>query len=283
VVISGKGGTGKTTVTASFSALAASHVVADCDVDAADLHILLNPTVEREEEFKGSKLAVIDHERCTECGICEEYCRFDAINDLKIDPILCEGCGVCAEVCPVEAINLEERVSGRTFISDARYGPMSHARLNAAEAASGKLVTLVRFNARKMAEERNLDLIIIDGPPGIGCPVIASLTGVDLALIVTEPTMSGLHDLRRMLGVVNHFGITPLVCINMYDINREKAEEIAEFCRSIGVSVIGRIAFDPIATKAMIARKPVVEYSPNSLISKEIKDIWNRVLELLGS
>ncbi len=280
-IVSGKGGTGKTTLTASFAALANNHVVADCDVDAADLHILLNPAVKREEEFRGSRLALIDEDRCIECGICEESCRFNAINNLSIDPVLCEGCGVCVEVCPKEAISLKERVSGRIYISETRYGPMTHARLKAAEAASGKLVTLVRLNARSIAEERNLGLIMIDGPPGIGCPVIASLTGVDLAFIVTEPTISGLHDFRRMLGLVNHFGITPIVCINVYDINKGKAEEIVEFCRSIDVDVAGKIPFDPVVTKAMVAKKPVVEYSPDSLVSKKIRNIWNTILKIL--
>ncbi|MCP8312726.1 MAG: 4Fe-4S binding protein [Candidatus Methylarchaceae archaeon HK02M1] len=226
--------------------------------------------------FKGSKLAVIDEARCTRCRICEEACRFGAIKDCKVDPILCEGCGVCVYLCPERVISLKEKVSGYAFISRTRFGPMSHARLNAAEANSGKLVTLVRHNARKVAEKEAYDLILIDGPPGIGCPVIASLTGVDLAIIVTESTFSGFHDLKRILEVVNHFGITPFVCINMYDINKENTEKMIEFCQKRSIQIAGKIPFDPIVTEAMIAGKPVVEYSLNSKVSKEIEEIWSK-------
>ncbi|MEM3486000.1 MAG: 4Fe-4S binding protein, partial [Candidatus Methanomethyliaceae archaeon] len=199
-----------------------------------------------------------DEAKCTECNLCEEACRFDAIKDLKVDAVLCEGCGVCAYVCPEDAINLVEKVAGYIYVSKTRFGPMSHAKLNAAETNSGKLVTLVRHNARQLADKENYNVILIDGPPGIGCPVIASLTGVDLAIMITEPTMSGIHDLERVLGVVHHFGVKPFVVINMYDINMENTEMVAGFCRRNGVEVLGNIPFDTTVTEAMVVGKPVV-------------------------
>jgi MinD superfamily P-loop ATPase len=282
-ILSGKGGTGKTTITASFAVLAHDIVIADCDVDAPNLHLLLHPQIVETQEFKGSKLAVMDEEKCVECGLCRDACRFDAINnDLQVDSFLCEGCGVCVVVCPEEAISLKERISGYAFISKTKYGIMSHARLNPGEANSGKLVTLVRHNARQIAEEENRDLILIDGPPGIGCPVIASVTGVDAGLVVTEPTMSGIHDLDRALQLLNHFNILPLVCINQCDINRENTEKLVKFCEENKVEVAGKIPFDPIATEAMVAGKTVVEHSPENIISLEIKTTWKRLLSALN-
>ena len=282
-VLSGKGGTGKTTLTASFAALANSVVTSDCDVDASNLHLLLAPEIMQTHKFKGSKLAVIEEMKCNQCGKCEEACRFDAISNLVIDPVLCEGCGVCAYVCPVEAIELKERVSGYAFISKTKYGPMSHARLNPGEENSGKLVTLVRSNARQIAEKENIDLILNDGPPGIGCPVIASVSGVDVGLIVVEPTLSGIHDMERALGLLNHFRISSLVCINKYDINRENTRRIVEFCESNSIEVAGNIPFDSLVTRAMVAGKPVVEHSPKSMVSKEIEEVWERILTSLNT
>ena len=282
-VVSGKGGTGKTTITASFAVLAHDIVIADCDVDAPDLHMLLHPQTMKTQKFKGPKLAMIDRTKCTECGLCKNSCRFDAINDnLQIDPFSCEGCGVCVIVCPEEAISLQERISGYAFISKTKYGIMSHARLNPGEANSGKLVTLVRHNARQIAEEENRDLILIDGPPGIGCPVIASVTGVDAGLIVTEPTMSGIHDLDRALQLLNHFNILPLVCVNKYDINRKNTEKIVKFCEKNKVEAAGKIPFDPIMTEAMVAGKTIVEHSPENMVSREIEATWKRVLSALN-
>ena len=278
-VVSGKGGTGKTTITASFAALAQNLVIADCDVDAPDLHLLLHPQIVETHEFRGSKLAVIDKTKCIECGLCKDACRFDAINGaLEVDPFLCEGCGVCVVVCPEGAISLRERISGYAFISKTEYGMMSHARLNPGEANSGKLVTLVRHNARQIAEKEKHDLILIDGPPGIGCPVIASVSGVDVGLVVAEPTMSGIHDLKRALQLLNHFNVPPFVCINMYDINKENTEGIVKFCEKKGLKVAGKIPFDPIVTEAMVAGKTVVEYSLKSMASQEIESVWKRVL-----
>ena len=282
VVASGKGGTGKTTIAAAFAALVGRTVVADCDVDAATLHLLLNPKVVSEQEFQGSKLATIDKDRCTKCRLCEEACRYDAIRDLEVDAILCEGCGVCAHICPVGAIDLRERVSGHAYISNTRYGPMSHARLGAAEANSGKLVALVRQNARLLAEKERLDTILIDGPPGIGCPLIASLTGVDLAVIVAEPTLSGRHDLERVMAVATHFKVRQVVIINMHDINRLNTESTVKFCQRNGIRVIGMIPFDPAVIRAMVAGEPVVEYSPRCPASRGIRKAWHEILCVFG-
>jgi len=280
-VISGKGGTGKTTLVASFAALAENKVIADCDVDAPDLHLLLHPEIIEREEFKGLKVAVMDKTLCTECGICEETCRFNAIalteeSGFAVNSARCEGCGACVFTCPQEAVTLKERVSGYSFISKTKYGTMAHAELNIAEEASGKLVTVVRNTAQQVAEKEGCELILIDGAPGIGCPVIASLTGVDLALVVTEPTMSGLHDLERILDVTSHFGIGSIVCINKYDINEENSRRITEFCRQRGIEVVGNIPYDPVVTEAMVAGMPVVEFS-EGVVSEAIKDVWEGI------
>jgi len=278
-VLSGKGGTGKTSLVGSLAALTKKTVMTDCDVDAPDLHLLLKPEILQTQEFKASRVAVMDEEKCIQCGKCEELCRFNAIEKLVIDPILCEGCGVCAYVCPVEAIELRERVSGYAFISRTKYGPMSHARLNPGEENSGKLVSLVRQNAKKIAETENCELIINDGPPGIGCPVIAAVGGVDIGLIVVEPSLSGIHDMERALGLLIHFKIPSLVCVNKYDINEENTDRIVEFCRSNSVEVVGKIPFDTLVTEAMVAGKSIVDYSPKSRVSEAIAELWKRTLE----
>ena len=281
-VLSGKGGTGKTTITASFAVLAKNAVVADCDVDAPDLHMLLHPEIIKTQEFKGSKLAVIDKAKCVECGLCREKCRFDAItDDMKVDPIACEGCGVCTIICPVNAIKLTERISGHAYISKTKYGFMAHAILSPSESNSGKLVTLVRQNARILTEKENCDLIIIDGPPGIGCPVIASVTGIDAGLVVTEPTMSGIHDFERALQLLKHFNVQPFVCVNMYDINKDNTEKIVGFCEENGIKAVGKITFNPIITEAMVNGKPIVEYAPESDVAKEIERMWRNIVSAL--
>jgi MinD superfamily P-loop ATPase len=274
-ILSGKGGTGKTTLTASFAVLAKNAVVADCDVDAPDLHLLLHPEIIETQEFSGSKVAVIDETKCFEWGLCRKKCRFKAVTrDLKVDPIVCEGCGVCTVVCPSGAVTLTERISGYAYISKTKYGFMSHALLNPSEGNSGKLVTLVRQNATLLSKQEKSDLIIIDGPPGIGCPVIASVTGVDAGLVVTEPTLSGIHDLKRALQLLEHFGVTPLVCVNMYDINLDNTEKIIGFCKENGIKVAGKVPFNPKVTEAMVNGKTIVEYAPESDVAKEIENIW---------
>jgi MinD superfamily P-loop ATPase len=282
-VLSGKGGTGKTTITASFAVLAKKAVVADCDVDAPDLHMLLHPEIIETQEFKGSKLAVIDEAKCIKCGLCREKCKFNAVTEnFTIDSFSCEGCGVCTIVCPTNAITLTERVSGHAYISKTKYGFMAHAMLSPSEANSGKLVTLVRQNAKILAEKENCNFIIIDGPPGIGCPVIASVTGVDAGLVVTEPTMSGIHDLKRALQLLEHFNVQPFVCVNTYDINKDNAEKIESFCKENGIDVIGKIPFNPIVTEAMVNGKTIIEYSPRSAVAKEIEGIWEKLSALVS-
>lgn len=277
-ILSGKGGTGKTTITAAFAVLTGRVVVADCDVDAPDLHMLLHPEILETREFRGSKIAVIDKTKCVECGVCREKCRFSAITqNFKVDPFSCEGCGVCTIVCPVNAVTLTEKISGYAYISKIKYGFMAHALLNPGESNSGKLVTLVRQNAKLLAEKERNNLIIIDGPPGIGCPVIASVTGVDAGLVVTEPTMSGIHDLERALRLLRHFNVRPFVCVNMYDVNEENTNKISRFCEENGVEVVGSIPFNPVVTEAMVNGKAIMEYSPECDVAKEIKAIWSKL------
>ena len=280
VVLSGKGGTGKTSIVGSFAAIAESKVLADCDVDAADLHLLLNPTTTEEQEFWSGQVALIDEDKCTQCGLCEDICRFEAIHDFKVDPTSCEGCGFCYNVCPDEAIEMRDCLSGHWFISQTRYGPLVHAKLGIAEENSGKLVALVRQNAKLICEKEGLEYIITDGPPGIGCPVISSLSGANLALLVTEPTLSGIHDLERVLGVCHHFGVPALVCVNKYDINEENTRHIEKFCNSQGVELASKIPLDNIVTEALIRNLPVVEYSHNG-VSREIERLWENIYRKL--
>jgi len=280
VVLSGKGGTGKTSIVGSFAALAQSKVLADCDVDAADLYLLLKPINQQKHEFWSGQVAVIDEQKCTQCGLCQDECRFDAIKDFKVDPISCEGCGFCLQICPDEAITMKENLSGHWFISDTKYGPLAHARLGIAQENSGKLVALVRQQAKLIAEKQGLDYIISDGPPGIGCPVISSLSGANLALLVTEPTLSGIHDLERVLGVCHHFDIPALICINKYDINEDNTRQIENYCRSQGVEVASKIPFDNVVTEAVVHGLPVVEYTQNS-VARQIKALWQAVSTVL--
>ncbi|KPK71559.1 MAG: (4Fe-4S)-binding protein [Acidithiobacillales bacterium SM23_46] len=292
VVISGKGGTGKTSLVASFAVLAERKVLADCDVDAADLHLVLAPRVEHRELFRSGKVARIRSGHCTACGKCEEVCRFDAVffdgpgngrveRTFRIDPIACEGCGVCVYFCQDEAIEFKETVNGEWFISETRHGPMVHARLGIAAENSGKLVTLVRTQAKQVAEQHGLDLIILDGAPGIGCPVIASITGSDLVLIITEPTVSGLHDLERVARLAEHFQIPRAVCINKFDLNEQMTERIEQWCGSCNVPVIGRIPYDTVFTDAMVHEAAVVEYS-GGVTAQTVKEIWRGVTYALG-
>jgi len=282
VVLSGKGGTGKTSIVGSLAALAGDKILADCDVDAADLHLLLEPVVRQKHEFWSGQVAVIDEEKCTQCGLCEELCHFEAIKDFRVDPASCEGCGFCYRICPVEAITMKENLSGHWFISDTRYGPLVHARLGIAQENSGKLVALVRQKAREMAEGGGADFIISDGPPGIGCPVISSLSGAHMALLVTEPTLSGIHDLERVVGVCRHFGVPALVCINKYDINEENSRQIEDYCLEQKVEVAARIPFDNIVTEAMVKGLPVVQYDSDSPVSRQIKGLWRNIAERLA-
>jgi len=280
-IISGKGGTGKTSVVASFAALAQNKVLADADVDAADLHLILAPEIRHEEDFRGGRTARIDPERCTECGECLDRCQFNAISpEFVVNKIDCEGCGVCVYFCPVEAIDFPENICGRWYISETRFGPLVHARLGIAEENSGLLVSLVRNQAKVLAEERGLDTIIVDGPPGIGCPVISSITGTDAVLIVTEPTVSGLHDLERVGGLADHFKIPTLACINKFDLNEAMSDRIADFCAGHRIDLVGRIPYDTSVTRAMVAGQSIVEFSDGG-VSEAIWQIWRRVEDFL--
>jgi MinD superfamily P-loop ATPase len=280
-VISGKGGTGKTTITAAIATLSRSHVLADCDVDAADLHLILEPAIEKSEDFHGGKTALIDADTCTRCDECIRMCRFDAIHEYTVDSISCEGCGVCVQVCPQGAVSMGQHVSGQWFISRTRAGYMVHARLGIAEENSGKLVTLVRQQAKLIAEKEHKELVLIDGPPGIGCPVIAAITGVDLLLAVTEPTLSGIHDLERVVGVAQHFNVPVMVCVNKYDINPLNASKIEEFCGKNGLVVAGKIPYEKNVTKAMVNKKSIVEY-PCGGVTEEVTRLWEKVGKQLG-
>jgi len=293
VVISGKGGTGKTSIVASFAALAQNAVLADCDVDAADLHLILQPNIKQTRDFSGGKVALVSTEKCIGCGRCEEVCNFGAAlfngpaNDTvertyTINPISCEGCKVCVEFCPVNAIEFKDTVNGQWFISDTRFGPMVHAKLGIAEENSGKLVSLIRKEAKQIATEQDNDLIIADGSPGIGCPVIASITGADLVLIVTEPTLSGLHDLDRVIKLTEHFVIPAAVCINKFDINLKITEEIEKKSGEKKLKVIGKIPYCSDVTKAQLAAKTVVEYSKNQT-KKQIVLLWHTLLDILNT
>jgi MinD superfamily P-loop ATPase len=281
VVLSGKGGTGKTSIVGSFAALAKNKVMVDCDVDAADLHLLLQPVTREKHEFWSGQVASIDEERCTRCGLCQDLCRFQAIVECRVDPFSCEGCGFCSHICPVEAIIMKDNLAGHWFVSDTRYGELVHARLTPAQENSGKLVAMVRQQARELAENRGKDFIIIDGPPGIGCPVISSLSGANIALLVTEPTLTGIHDLKRVLGVCEHFGVPSLVCINKFDINQENSNWIENFCFSHGIEIAGRIGFDRTITEAMVQGMPVVEYKGNG-VSKHIEELWDLTVASLN-
>jgi MinD superfamily P-loop ATPase len=276
-IISGKGGTGKTSVVASFAALAENKVLADADVDAADLHLILAPEINHEEDFRGGRTAQIDADKCIECGECLDYCQFNAIDpDYVINKIDCEGCGVCVHFCPVDAIDFPQNICGKWYISETRFGPMVYAKLGIAEENSGLLVSLVRNQAKVLAEDKGLGTIVVDGPPGIGCPVIASITGTSAVLIVTEPTLSGLHDLERVGGLADHFKIPTLACVNKFDLNEDMSNQIADYCAKNQIELVGRIPYDTAVTHAMVAGKSIVEFADGD-VSNAIKGIWNRI------
>jgi MinD superfamily P-loop ATPase len=282
VIVSGKGGTGKTSVTAGLAALAGPCVLADCDVDAADLHLVLAPSIRKRTVFRCGHEAVIRSADCTGCGVCEDVCRFEAIERegavMKVSRTGCEGCGVCVTACPVGAIDFPEREGGEWFVSETRCGPMVHARLIPGAENSGKLVAQVREEACALAKRENLELILIDGPPGIGCPVIASVTGADLALIVTEPTLSGAHDLERLMGLLNHFKIPAMVSVNKWDINPAQTEAIEQKAVERGGRIVARIPYDRKVTRAQLQRAAVTEMT-ESEAGEAIKQIWAQLRE----
>jgi MinD superfamily P-loop ATPase len=285
VVISGKGGTGKTSLTASLAALSRNKVLADCDVDAADLHLVLRPEVLEQHDFSAGREARIRPEACLGCGGCLAHCRFEAVikedssdNEytFRIDPIVCEGCGVCVHFCPAGAIDFPEKVCGQWFVSETSHGPMVHARLGVAEENSGKLVTLVRRQSQRIGEERGLELMLTDGPPGIGCPVIASITGASLVLAVCEPTLSGVHDLKRVVKLTRHFQIATAVCINKYDINPELSRSIETYCREHSLPLLGAIPYDTDVIRAQLAGVSVVEFSEGPA-ARQMEQLWHHL------
>lgn len=279
-VISGKGGTGKTSVTGSFAVLAEKHVLADCDVDAANLHLILSAQVQQGESFPGMPKVEIITEKCTGCGLCQQLCRYGAIANGSVDEISCEGCLVCYHACPEKAVRLVNNVAGEWYISHTRYGPMVHARLGIAQENSGKLVTEVRRRARTLAEEQGKNLIITDGPPGIGCPVISALGGSDLALVVVEPTLSSIHDLVRVLKLTEHFNIQATVCINKWDINPDNTREVENICRNKKVTLAGLLRYDPAVVAAAMEGKPVIRVP--STVADDIVSLWDCVRQELG-
>jgi len=283
VVLSGKGGTGKTSLTAAFASIAKDSVLCDADVDAADLHLLMNPNVEKRTDFMGGNIAIIDADKCSACGQCEERCRFNAVHlddegeKYTIDEIDCEGCGVCVDFCPEQAIDFPIKKCGEWFISSTRFGAMVHARLGIAEENSGKLVTLVRQEARKLAEANGRELIITDGPPGVGCPVIASVGGATALLIVTEPTVSGIHDMQRVVELAAYFKVPCMVCINKYDLNADQAEAIEAYAQEKGVPVVGRVPFDKQFTESMVIGETIMEFCKNNGLGTTVKKIWETI------
>ncbi len=285
VVISGKGGTGKTSIVASFAALAGNSVLADCDVDAADLHLVLEPEILERHDFSGGKRAKIIPEKCTGCEKCFHICRFDAVypdkQQFKVDPVGCEGCGVCEWFCPEDAIEFSPALNGEWFVSKTRYGSMVHAKLGVAEENSGKLVSAVREKSRELAKEQGLDLVLIDGSPGIGCPVIASLTGATMTLIVSEPTLSGMHDLMRVAQLVKHFKIPGAVCVNKWDLNPQITAQIEKLADDIGFVRAGKIRYDRAVTEAQIRKLAVVEHQQDGC-AEDVRAVWKTISETLS-
>ncbi|MGD9676201.1 MAG: ATP-binding protein [Candidatus Bipolaricaulia bacterium] len=278
--LSGKGGTGKTSLAGAFAVLMKEEVLADCDVDAANLHLLLAPRLVDEGDYEGSKVARVDPDSCTQCGRCREVCRFDAVSsELRIDPFLCEGCGACVTACPADAIGLEPRVSGRWFTAVTHFGPLASAELYAGEETSGKLVSLVKQKARALAEGERLERIVLDGSPGIGCPVIASASGVTAAILVTEPSLSGLHDLERILGVVRHFGIPAYLVVNKADLSVELAERLEAFAEGHGLPLLGRIPYDEAVLRCLADGRSVVSES-RSPAGEAMRAIYQRFVAL---
>ncbi|MGB9668873.1 MAG: P-loop NTPase [Anaerolineales bacterium] len=295
IILSGKGGTGKTSITAAFAHLANAAkppikaVLADADVDAANLELVTNPKRIEEHEFIGGNIAVIDPNTCQGCGICEQVCRFDAIlppdsnrPTYQVDAVACDGCAACVYQCPENAIQMQPQKAGYWYHSISLYGDLFHADLIPAQENSGKLVTVVKQNGRLQAMDDGAPLLIVDGPPGIGCPVISAVAGADLGLIVTEPTPSGAHDMQRAMQTIQHFRIPTKVVINKSDLNPTMSQEIIRFCAENQVEVIGEIPFDPLITEAMKHGKDIIAYNPNSPASQAIRSIWYKLLQHLA-
>lgn len=294
ILLSGKGGTGKTSLCAAFAHLSSlseyliQSVFVDADVDAANLSLALKLDLGSPIIFWGGSLAAINPDLCAGCGDCVPVCRYDAILSdglnpqvYRINPIACEGCAACVYACPCSAISMIRQHEGNWFQSDTPYGPLLHAELYPGRENSGKLVTLVKQQGRLLAEDTNTPLVIIDGPPGIGCPVISTCAGANLGLIVTEPGQAGLHDLKRIFGTLQHFQITSLICINKADIYPQGTREIKDYALEQNINVLGEIPFDENVPRAMLMGAPITEAFPESPASKSIKTIWGRTLRYL--
>jgi MinD superfamily P-loop ATPase len=282
-IISGKGGTGKSSISASFATIAGRVVIADCDVDAANLYLIFNPLNEEETVYISGHNAVINYDLCTDCGLCEDYCRFDAISTREdgrviISGISCDGCFLCSRICPEKAIDMIPNDKSRMYSGSFRNGKMVYGKLAPGEENTGKLVNMVREKARETARENGIETIILDGPPGIGCPAISTITGADRVVIVTEPSLSGLLDLRRAADVVRKFSLPAYAIINKHDLNTEMCRQIEEWCNQNGIRVIGKLPFDSRITEAMIQSKSITEYYPQIDISKKLEKIWKKIL-----
>lgn len=281
VIISGKGGTGKTSLTAAFSSLAENNVLCDADVDAADLHLLMQPEIQQRTDFLGGSIAEIKQDRCNQCGHCREVCRFDAIDEnFDVDPIQCEGCGVCVDLCPEQAIAFPVQKCGEWYISDTRFGPMVHARLGIAEENSGKLVSLIRKETQQLAEQGGKGLILTDGPPGIGCPVIASITGASALVIVVEPTVSGLHDMERVADLAAHFRIPGMIVVNKFDLNQEMTRDVEDRAVERNMALLGRVPFDSVFTRSMVQGVNIFEYEESGPTQDAVKEIWKKIIHM---
>jgi MinD superfamily P-loop ATPase len=281
-ILSGKGGAGKTSVAAAIASLAKNTVFCDNDVDAADLHLIFHPKIKEKHEFSSGSKALIDPEKCSVCGLCEEHCRFNAIHPNEqgipeVNPFQCEGCRLCERICPEHAIASVQFNNNMWFVSDTRFGPLVHARMGAGEENSGRLVTEIRKKAREIAGETSARFIINDGPPGIGCPVIASVTGTGKVLLVIEPSLSGLHDAKRLLELVESFHIPVFAVINKYDINPEITAQTEQFLQKKSIPLIGKIPFDTRLVDSMVAGKSLVEFAPDSEPGQEFKSLWEKL------
>lgn len=292
VIVSGKGGTGKTSLAAAFSHLAYTNsptikaVIADVDVDAANLGLLLHPQRIETHDFIGGSIGVIESNRCQGCGICEQICRFDAIQQVNgaysIDPMACDGCAACVYQCPEGAVVMHPQIVGQWYRSETHLGPLFHADLHPGKENSGKLVTLARQNARLLAMDENYQMIIIDGPPGIGCPVISAVAGADMVLVVAEPTAAGIHDMERVLQLASHFCIPAVVCINKADVYPAGSDQIINYCNQHEIEVIGQIRYDESVIRAVIDGEPVTAQFPEAPASQVIRHIWLSVISQMG-
>jgi len=281
VILSGKGGTGKTSITAAFASLAKNAVFTDCDVDAADLHLILSPDVYKQEKFSSGAKAIVDNKKCTICGLCKDLCRFNAIgiinNELIIDEFACEGCGLCAIACSFGAINIKNYENNYIYFADCRFGPMVYGKLGIAEENSGKLVSKIRQYAKDIANKNKAEFIITDGPPGIGCPVISSVTGADMVVAVTEPTLSGLHDLERLIDMIGHFYTPVYIIINKYDLNEDIAHEIEKKLKAKNIPILSKIPYDESMVNALLEGKTINEFEPDGVIANKLNEIWNNL------